>query len=211
MCGYNALAQLCESGTTRPHTDIYMQTLYSPSLLQQTAQKTPALMADVAPGGTLRKAETSEAVKYEWRQWKKKNDGVKKKKRGERDIGEWSPGPVIAFFGVEITLFHLHTQLFLFFLFIHLLHLPSTVIFSLSKSIHPPRPSFLSSLVFISFSILSHIAKSGIRVFTDLLCLMSIAVNFLPIFFFFFFLPDIHIRCAFVRMHVQSQNVSLGS
>lgn len=150
MCGYNALAQLCESGTTRPHTDIYMQTLYSPSLLQQTAQKTPALMADVAPGGTLRKAETSEAVKYEWRQWKKKNDGVKKKKRGERDIGEWSPGPLIAFFGVEITLPFTHSAFFYFF--IHPFVASSINCNILSFKVNtstPPLISLLSSIYFL--------------------------------------------------------------
>lgn len=79
-----------------------------------------------------------------------------------------------------------------FFIFIHLLHLPAAV-FSLSISMLPPCPSFLYSLVSISFSILSHIHYEPIRGFAELLCLMRTQ-------FFFFFLPDIHIRCVFLLL-----------
>lgn len=110
----------------------------------------------------LRNTETREAVKYEWWQWQKKeivwNEGFGE--TDERDRGEqtcynvhWSFKGFHSLLGVKIALRHLYTKLFFFLIY------PSTAIFSLSVPVLPACPSFLSSVVFISLSILSHIAK----------------------------------------------------
>lgn len=87
---------------------------------------------------------------------------------------------------------------FYLFLFIHLLHLPSSAVFSLSTSMLPPCPSFLYSVVSISSSILSHIHYEPIRGFAELLCLMR--TQSICFHFFSSFLPDIHIRCVFLLL-----------